>query len=67
MSYFSDLDRLWGKEGKPPRKSAKSKAAPNPVRWWLLVGGGLLLLFILASIGKGIYTEWLWFGSLGGP
>jgi uncharacterized membrane protein (UPF0182 family) len=25
----------------------------------------LLLLFILADIGKGYYTEWLWFSSLG--
>jgi len=31
----------------------------------LLLLAGLLVLFILISISKGIYTEWLWFSSLG--
>jgi hypothetical protein len=31
----------------------------------ILALAGLVLLFILASIAKGYYTEWLWFGSLG--
>jgi len=29
-----------------------------------LVLGGVLALFILISIAKGFYTEWLWFSSL---
>ena len=65
MSFFSDLDRMWGKEGNPPPRSAKTRAASNPARKWVIILGGLVLLFILASIGKGIYTDWLWFGSLG--
>ena len=31
----------------------------------LLILAGALALFILLSIGKGFYTEWLWFNSLG--
>ncbi len=62
MSYFSNLDKLWGKENsKPP----KSKNGYSPIRWWLPIIGTLVFLFILAAIGKGIYTEWLWFNSLG--
>ncbi len=65
MSFFSDLDKMWEKEGSPPPRPAKTGAAPNPGRKWLIIIGGLILLFIIASIVKGIYTDWLWFGSLG--
>jgi len=62
MSYFSNLDKLWGKENsKPPQ----SKNKQRPTRWWLIVIGALVFFFIIAAIGKGIYTEWLWFNSLG--
>ena len=62
MSYFSNLDKLWGeKTGKSP----ENKKNPPSMRRWVIIIGILVFLFILASIGKGIYTEWLWFGSLG--
>jgi len=62
MSFFSDLDRLWGeKTAKPP----PNKEKPRSMRWPVIIIGILVFLFILATIGKGIYTEWLWFGSLG--
>ncbi len=62
MSYFSNLDKLWGKENsKPPQ----SKNKQRPIQWWLIIIGALVFLFIIAAIGKGIYTEWLWFNSLG--
>ena len=31
----------------------------------LLILGGILILFIIGNIAKGLYTEWLWFDSLG--
>jgi len=62
MSYFSNLDKIWGEESP---KSPKSKSGYSPIRWWLPIAGTLVFLFIIASIGKGIYTEWLWFDSLG--
>ncbi len=62
MSYFSNLDKLWGKENsKPPQ----SKNKQRPIQWWLIIIGALVFLFIIAAIGKGIYAEWLWFNSLG--
>ncbi len=34
-------------------------------RNWLIALGVVVLLVILGSIGKNIYTEWLWFDNLG--
>jgi len=62
MSYFSNLDKLWGEKTD---KSPENKKRPPSMRRWVIIIGILVFLFILASIGKGIYTEWLWFGSLG--
>ena len=62
MSYFSNLDKIWGEESP---KSPESKSGYSPIRWWLPIAGTLVFLFIIASIGKGIYAEWLWFDSLG--
>ena len=61
MSYFSDLDRLWGRESP---KSPENKGRRHPTRWWLAIIGAIVFLFIITAIGKGIYTEWLWFDSL---
>ncbi|MEE9398980.1 MAG: UPF0182 family protein, partial [Dehalococcoidales bacterium] len=65
MSYFSDLDKLWGKEGKSPPKSPRKDVKRSPARKWLIISGALFFFFIIASIGKGLYAEWLWFDSLG--
>jgi len=65
MSYFSDLDRIWGKESPAPPKPPKRERRHSPARRWPTIIGTLVFLFIIATIGKGIYTEWLWFGSLG--
>ena len=65
MSYFSDLDRIWGKESPTPPKPPKRERRPSPAQRWLIIIGTLVFLFIIATIGKGIYTEWLWFDSLG--
>lgn len=65
MSFYSDLDKIWGKEGRPPPETPKTKKRPSAVRGWLIAFGIIILLFIIIATGKGIYTEWLWFGSLG--
>jgi len=46
------------------------KRVPPPKGGWTttklgLILAGVLALFILLSIGKGFYTEWLWFNNLG--
>ncbi|MBM4448325.1 MAG: UPF0182 family protein [Chloroflexi bacterium] len=38
---------------------------PRHTGRWLIAIGVLIAIFVLASISKGIYTDWLWFGSLG--
>jgi len=64
MSYFSDLDKLWA--GGSKSSSQKSKSSKNqPLKWWLIIIGGIILLFIALAVWKSIYTDWLWFGSLG--
>jgi len=65
MSFFSNLDKLWGEEGQAPPKSPGKKRGRSPIPRWPIIIGALVFLFIIASIGKGIYTEWLWFDSLG--
>lgn len=56
----SDFERWFGGSGRgsgsrPRRGSGK----------WLVVVAVVLALIAIASVGKGIYTEWLWFGTLG--
>ena len=64
MSYFSDLDKLWA--GGSKSSSQKSKGSKHqPLKWWLIIIGGIILLFIALAVWKTIYTDWLWFGSLG--
>ena len=65
MSFFSNLDKLWGEEEQAPPKSPGKKRGRSPIPRWPIIIGALVFLFIIASIGKGIYTEWLWFDSLG--
>jgi uncharacterized membrane protein (UPF0182 family) len=52
-----------------PEDRGKESAEPRRHRWTaarvILVLAGLLVLFVLLSIAKGFYTEWLWFSSLG--
>ncbi|MFC2017635.1 hypothetical protein ACFLUD_04410, partial [Chloroflexota bacterium] len=64
MSFFSDLDKIWARESKPPPKQPGDNGGRRWVKRWLIIIGGVLLFFIALAIWKGIYTEWLWFGSL---
>jgi len=65
MSYFDELDKIWGKVSSGSNQPQRSTMKPHHARRWLIVIGALIALFIVASISKGIYTEWLWFDSLG--
>jgi len=64
---LDSFDRQWqrwfpedrGRERRPP---AKGGWTTTKVAFIL---AGALALFILISIAKGFYTEWLWFSSLG--
>jgi uncharacterized membrane protein (UPF0182 family) len=46
------------RSGRPEHRGWTSARA-----LWIIFG--LLALFIILSVGKGFYTEWLWFGNLG--
>jgi len=63
MAFFRDVERVWrqgrGAQPKQPKSQHRSR------RGWFILLGVLVALFIFLAIGKGIYTEWLWFGSLG--
>ncbi len=65
MSYFDELDRIWGRASSDSGQSLRSKIKPHQTSRWLIAIGALIALFILATISKGIYTDWLWFESLG--
>jgi len=65
MSYFDELDRIWGKAGSGSNQPLRGRIRPRQTRRWLIAIGSLIALFIVATIGRGIYTEWLWFDSLG--
>ncbi len=63
MTFFrsSDWDKMWSTMNR--RQSSTGRRTPG--KQWLIGIAALVFLFIVASIGRGIYTEWLWFGSLG--
>ncbi len=65
MSFFSDLDKMWSQESKPSPKQPRGSGGRGRVKWPLIIIGGVVLSFIALSVWKGIFTEWLWFGSLG--
>ena len=64
---MSSFDRRHWERWFPEDRGAKS-APPVPhrkrTRRVLLILAGVLTLFILLSISKGFYSEWLWFSNL---
>jgi len=64
---LNSFDREW-QRWFPERKD-KEPVSPTKPRWTasrvFLILAGVLALFILLNISKGLYTEWLWFNSLG--
>ena len=64
MNQFDrELQRLF------PERGGGESPSPAMHGWTtarvFLVLSGILALFIIINISKGIYTEWLWFNSLG--
>ncbi|MFH1003770.1 MAG: UPF0182 family protein, partial [Chloroflexota bacterium] len=64
MTFYSDLDRLWSQSGQSKAKPAQDSGRRDRRRGRLAIIAALAVLLIAASLGKGFYTEWLWFGSL---
>ncbi len=65
MSYFEELDRIWGGQDASRREPGAAEERIARARRWLIGIGALVLFLILATTGKSVYTEWLWFDSLG--
>ena len=65
MTYFDELDKIWGRGSPSSSQTRRSRMRPRHTGRWLIAIGVLIAIFVLASISKGIYTDWLWFGSLG--
>jgi len=67
VSRLDSFDRQWQRwfpedKGEKPAPPAKHGWTTARV---LLIVAGVLALFIFLNILKGVYTEWLWFSSLG--
>ncbi len=67
MSRLDSFERQWQRWFP---ESREEKPRPPAKRGWTadrvaLIMVGVLALFILINISKGLYTEWLWFTSLG--
>ncbi|MFC1967976.1 UPF0182 family protein [Chloroflexota bacterium] len=65
FKFPENLDALWSGEGPSRPQRQKVSRGGGSARAWLIGIAGLVFLFILAAVGRGIYTEWLWFESLG--
>jgi len=62
-SFTKDWQR-WFPEDKPGEEKPVSRRGKIAGRVFMALAG-LIVLFILASVAKGFYTEWLWYSSLG--
>jgi len=62
-SFSRDWQR-WFPEDKAGEDKPTSRRGRIAGRVFLALAG-LIVLFILASVAKSFYTEWLWFSSLG--
>ena len=59
-----------GNSDWPPLPTAEGEAQaiplnPSPLIKWGAIIGGLILLFVILNVLRGIYTNWLWFDNLG--
>ena len=61
---FEEQMRRWFSEKKDEKAKPPAKRRGTAARVPLILAG-LLALFVLLSIAKGFYSEWLWFSSLG--
>jgi len=65
MSIFDGLNKAWAWESGSRSSKPGGGGRRGTGKRLLIIMGGVVLLFIILTIWKGIYTEWLWFGSLG--
>ena len=67
MSKLDSFDRQWQRWF--PEDRGEKPASPAKHGWMttgvVLILAGALALFILINVSKGVYSEWLWFNSLG--
>ncbi len=66
MSGLDSFDRQWQRwfpEDRDKKPVPPTKLGRTATRV-LLILAGVLILFIIINILKGVYTEWLWFKSL---
>jgi len=64
---LNSFDRQWQRwfpEDKGEKPAPPAKHGWTTARVFLILAGALTL-FIFINISKGLYTEWLWFSSLG--
>ncbi|MBI2856039.1 MAG: UPF0182 family protein [Chloroflexi bacterium] len=65
MSFFFRGNSDW-----PPFQTTNGEGQalpinPGPLIKWGVIIGGLILLFVILNVLRGIYTNWLWFDNLG--
>jgi len=63
---LNSFDRQWRRwfpegRGEEPVRPARHRHIPKPI----IIIAVVLAVFIVLNISKGIYTDWLWFSSLG--
>ena len=63
MNSFDRQWRRWFPEGRGEEsvRPARHRRTPKPI----IIIAVVLAVFIVLNISKGIYTDWLWFSSLG--
>ncbi len=67
MSFPQRFDDQRDLGPPPPAFRLPQRTRPGPGRWvrWVVLAGILLILFILAGTARHIYTQVLWFQSVG--
>ena len=67
MSRLDSFERQWQRWF--PESRDRETVPPAKGRWTItkvtLILAGVLALYILINVSKGVYTEWLWFNTLG--
>ncbi len=59
-----DFERWFGDGSGVQQSGASGKRSGGSGGRWLIVVAIVVAVLAVASAGKGIYTEWLWFGTL---
>ncbi len=58
-----DFERWFGESGGGQSRTRRSGTGGGGGRWFIVVAIAIVLV-VVASVARGIYTEWLWFGTL---